>query len=150
MPRKRRVSKNYKELPFVTNIEQQTLQNTDYRRVLYTDGNLQLVLMSVPVGEEVGMEIHPHTTQFIRVESGQARVVLKGTPPSSHGNKRRSSRGRSVLDLEPGDVVVVPFNTYHNVINASPTEPLQLYTIYAPAEHAPREVQVTKAIKKTN
>jgi mannose-6-phosphate isomerase-like protein (cupin superfamily) len=115
---------------FTTNIEEATLQNTDYRRVLYTDAKQQLVLMSVPPLSQVGMEIHPRNTQFVRVESGRGKAVIG----LQHDQQKQ-------YPLNDGDIIVIPFGTYHNIINMSPNRPLQLYTIYSPAEHAPHEVQ---------
>ena len=104
---------------YVTNIEADTLANTDYRRVLFTGENTQLVLMTLQPGEEIGEEVHAEHDQFIRVESGSGVVVLNG---KKH-------------DLGDGVAVVIPAGTLHNVINTSRGEPLRLYTLYSPPEH---------------
>lgn len=109
------------------NIEKAALENTDFRRVLYTAPHCQLVLMSIRPGEDIGMETHK-LDQFIRVESGQAVVVLDGA-------------SNTVSD---GDVVVIPQGTQHNVTNTGDT-PLKLYSIYSPPEHRDAVIHVTKA-----
>lgn len=100
------------------NIERLTLQNKSYRRILYTDKNFQLVLMSISPGEEIGREKHSYQTQFFRIESGQGKIEF-------------DDHYRLVKD---GDFAIVPYNTYHNVINTG-DRPLQLYTIYTPPVH---------------
>ena len=114
---------------FVGNIEDQTLQNTDYRRVLFTGKNTQLVLMSLQPGVEIGMEVHEDHDQFIRVESGTGEAILNG---ERH-------------QLSDGVAVIVPAGVEHNVVNTSKDKPLQLYTLYAPPEHPDGTVQKTKA-----
>jgi mannose-6-phosphate isomerase-like protein (cupin superfamily) len=114
---------------FVGNIEDQTLQNTDYRRVLFTGKKTQLVLMSLQPGIEIGMEVHEDHDQFIRVESGAGVAILNG---ERH-------------QLSDGVAVVVPAGVEHNVVNTSKDKPLQLYTLYAPPEHPEGTVQKTKA-----
>lgn len=104
---------------FVANIENATLENSDYRRVLFTGQNTQLVLMSVAPGEEIGLETHAEHDQFIRVESGAGTVVLDG-------EEHR---------LADGIAVVIPAGVRHNVINTSRDTPLRLYTLYSPPEH---------------
>ena len=115
------------ELAF--NIERATTSNEAYRLTLYTDRNMQLVLMSLLVGEEIGMEVHPTTTQFIRVERGTGLAVINGHEYA----------------LKDGVAVVVPFNTPHNIINTSGTRRLDLYTIYSPPAHAPGTFQLHKS-----
>ena len=114
---------------FVGNIEDQTLQNSDYRRVLFTGKMLQLVLMSIQPGDEIGMEVHEDHDQFIRVESGAGVAILNG---ERH-------------ELVDGTAVVVPASVEHNVINTSADTPLRLYTLYAPPEHPDGTIQKTKA-----
>lgn len=112
---------------FLFNIEQETLRNTDYRRVLYTTKNLQLVLMSIQPGEDIGEETHT-LDQFIRIESGTARVVLNDVAQDS-----------------PSDfAVIIPAGVKHNIINSGQA-PLQLYTLYTPPEHKDGVVVHTKA-----
>jgi mannose-6-phosphate isomerase-like protein (cupin superfamily) len=113
---------------FVTNIERDTLENDDFRRVLYTGPNTQLVLMTLRPGEDIGLESHDGHDQFIRVESGSGYVQLNG--------KRH--------DLGDGSAVVIPSGAEHNVVNTSDTEKLRLYTLYSPPEHPDGTVQHRK------
>lgn len=114
---------------FVSNIERDTLENEDYRRVLFTGPNLQLVLMTLRPGDEIGVEVHDGHDQFIRVEEGEGVVIMDG---------ERSP-------LEDGTAVVIPAGVEHNVVNTSRDAPLRLYTLYAPPEHPEGTVQHTKA-----
>ncbi len=114
---------------YVTNIERDTLANDDYRRVLYTGPNTQLVLMSLQPGDEIGQETHEGHDQFIRVEAGAGVVVLNG--------ERHT--------LGDGSAVVIPAGVTHNVLNTSDDAPLRLYTLYSPPEHPDGTVQHTKA-----
>lgn len=114
---------------YVTNIEMKTLANKRFREVLFTADNLQLVLMTLQGGEEIGLETHDDVDQFIRVEAGSGRAILDG---EEH-------------PIEDGSVVVVPAGTAHNIVNASATEPLKLYTLYSPPEHPDGTVHETKA-----
>lgn len=111
------------------NIEQKTLENDYFREVLYTAKHMQLVVMTLQVGEEIGQEIHHDRDQFIRVEAGQGEAILDG--------ERHA--------LSDGMVVVIPAGAEHNVINTSPIERLRLYTIYAPPEHPAGTINRTKA-----
>lgn len=113
---------------YVTDIERETLANTDYRRVVFTGPKSQLVLMSIPPGEEIGVETHDATDQFIRVEGGAGYVELDG--------KRH--------ELRDGSAVVIPAGTRHNVVNNAQAA-LRLYTLYSPPEHPDGTVQRTKA-----
>ena len=113
--------------PFSTNIEKDTIENTDFRHVLYT-GHLQLVLMSLEPLEDIGQEIHDHVDQFFRFEAGEGKVV--------------TDDGEIVVGN--GDVVVIPAGTVHNIINTSATERLSMYTIYSPANHPHGTVAHTK------
>lgn len=113
---------------FITNIEQQSLENSTFRTVLYTDKNLQLVVMSLLPGEEIGMEVH-HLDQFIRVEAGEGKAVLDGVE----------------YPLADGVAVVVPQGTSHNIINTSSEHAMKLYTIYCPPDHRPGTIHTTKA-----
>lgn len=114
---------------YVTNIERDTLENEDYRRVLYTGKYMQLVLMTLQPGEEIGLETHEGHDQFIRIEAGTGYAQLD--------DERR--------DLAAGSIVVIPSGAKHNVVNTSETEPLRLYTLYSPPEHPDGTVQRTKA-----
>ena len=112
---------------YITNIEKETLENTDYRRVLYTAKNSQLVLMSIDPGDEIGEEVH-ELDQFIRLEQGVATVVLNG---ESH--------------IVPEDsAVVIPAGVNHNVVNTGDLV-LKLYSVYAPPEHKDKTVHKTKS-----
>ncbi len=114
---------------FVTNIEDTTLQNTDYRRVLYTGKHTQLVVMSIQPGEEIGEELH-HLDQFIRIEQGQAKAIL--------------NKGETIYELASEYALIIPAGTWHNIINVGDTE-LKLYTLYSPPEHKDKVVEHTKA-----
>ena len=113
---------------FVDDIEKLTEENADFRRVLYTGKNLQLVLMSLKAGEEIGEEVHEDGDQFFRVEAGKGEVLIDGvrTP------------------IEDDDAIVVPAGARHNVKNTG-KEPLRFYTVYGPPEHKDGTVHVTKA-----
>ncbi|RJR12626.1 cupin domain-containing protein [Candidatus Parcubacteria bacterium] len=111
---------------YVTNIEKETLANTDFRRVLYTGKNSQLVLMALRAGEEIGEEVHT-LDQFLRIESGEGKAILDGVEHV----------------ISDGSAVVVPAGTAHNFINTG-TVPLKLYTIYSPPEHRDGVVHATK------
>ncbi|MEK7531090.1 MAG: cupin domain-containing protein [Patescibacteria group bacterium] len=112
---------------YVTNIEKDTLANEDFRRVLYTAKNSQLVLMSLLSGEEIGAEVH-QLDQFIRVERGQGKAVLDGAE----------------YILSDGYVIVVPAGARHNIINTG-AEAMKLYTLYAPPNHKDGTVHHSKA-----
>jgi mannose-6-phosphate isomerase-like protein (cupin superfamily) len=113
---------------YITNIEDDTLQNQDFRRVLYTGRNSQLVLMSLQPKEEIGAEIHT-LDQFIRVEAGEGVAILDGVRHQ----------------ISDGTAVVVPAGTKHNIINDSETDELKLYTLYSPPEHRDGTIHKTKA-----
>ncbi len=113
---------------YVTNIEQQTLENEYFRQVLYTAKNCQLVLMSLPPGEDIGEEVH-QLDQFIRCESGTGKTILDGV---EH-------------EYTDGSVVLIPAGTRHNIINTSADKPMKLYTLYAPPNHKDGTVHKTKA-----
>lgn len=113
---------------YVHNIEQEALANENFRTVLYTDTRLQLVVMSLLPGEDIGSEVH-QLDQFIRVEAGEGKAILDGE--------------ESVI--ADGSVVIVPQGTMHNIVNTSTTKPLKLYTLYAPPNHRDGVVHKTKA-----
>lgn len=114
---------------FVVNIEKETEGNSDYRRVLYTTKNTQLVVMSIEPGDEIGNEVH-ELDQFIRVEEGKAQAIL--------------NNGEDVYELEDDFAIIIPSGTWHNVINTG-DKPLKLYTLYSPPEHKDGTVHKTKA-----
>lgn len=111
---------------FITNIEKETVDNHDYRRVLYTSKGLQLVVMNLAPGVEIGEEVHD-LDQFIRVESGSGKVILNDI---AH-------------DIRDDDAVIIPRGVKHNVLNNG-SAPLKLYSLYGPPEHKDGIVQPTK------
>lgn len=119
---------------FHTNIEEATLENGNYRKVLYTSKYSQLVLMSLKPGEEIGMEVHEENDQFFRFEAGQGKCIIDGNE----------------YELSDGVAVVVPAGAQHNIINTSYTEELKLYTIYSPAHHKDGIVRATKEEAEAN
>jgi len=112
---------------YVTNIEKESLKNSDFRRVLYTTANAQLVLMSLLPGEEIGEEVHD-VDQFLRVDQGNGQAVLEGV---SH-------------EIKDGSAIMVPAGARHNLINSSDGE-MKLYTIYMPPHHLDGTVHKTKS-----
>jgi mannose-6-phosphate isomerase-like protein (cupin superfamily) len=120
--------------PQTFDLEEATLANTSYRAVAWSGKYLQLTLMSIPVGEDIGLEAHPQTDQFLRLDAGRGRVLMGPA-------KDRLDFDREVED---GGAVFVPAGTWHNVINIG-DEPLQLYAVYAPVHHASGRVQATAA-----
>lgn len=119
---------------FNTNIEKETLENNNFRKVLYTSKHSQLVLMSIAPNSEIGLEIHNENDQFFRFESGQGKVVIDGNE----------------YKVSDGSAVVVPAGSQHNVINLSDSEDLKLYTIYSPAHHKDGIVRSTKEEAEAN
>jgi mannose-6-phosphate isomerase-like protein (cupin superfamily) len=116
--------------PYIGAIEKLAIKNKNFRQVMFTGAHAQLVLMCLQPGEDIGNEIHATVDQFFRIEEGEARFVFGG---------------KAEHLVHAGDAVVVPAGTFHNVINASPTKPLKLYTLYAPPQHPEGTVQKTKA-----
>jgi mannose-6-phosphate isomerase-like protein (cupin superfamily) len=119
---------------YVTNIEQATKDNNNFRQVLYTAKHSQLVLMSLKPQEEIGMESHPTLDQFFRFESGQGKVIIDGNE----------------YQISDGSAVIVPAGAMHNVINASSSEPLKLYTIYSPPNHRDGVMHETREQAEAN
>lgn len=119
---------------YKNNIEKLTRENTNFRKVLYTGEESQLVLMSLLPGEEIGSEVHPDNDQFFRFESGEGKVIINETE----------------YGVSDGDAVVVPKDAQHNVINTSAKVSLKLYTIYSPAHHKDGIVRATKSEAVTN
>lgn len=113
---------------FNLNIEQDTLENTDFRRVLYTSKHSQLVLMSLEPKEEIGFETHTENDQFLRFEGGTGAVLIDDNR----------------YEVGDGDAVVVPAGARHNVINLSDTDQLKIYTIYSPPHHKDGTIHTTK------
>lgn len=117
---------------FKDNIEKLTIENSNFRKVLYTGAHSQLVLMSLLPNEEIGMEIHGDNDQFFRFENGNGRVLIDGTE----------------YNVSDGDAVVVPSGAEHNVIAGD--KGLKLYTIYSPAHHKDGIIRVTKEEAESN
>ena len=113
---------------YVTNIERDTLDNEDFRRVLFTGKHTQLVLMTLIPGQDIGLETHEGHDQFIRIEAGTGEVVMDGR----------------VQPISDGTAIVIPAGAEHNVTNTSADEPLKLYTLYSPPEHPDGTVEHEK------
>lgn len=115
------------------NIEELTVANDNFRQVLYTAKHCQLVLMALPVGGEIGAEIHDENDQFFRFEAGEGKVVIDDNE----------------YLVKDGDAIIVPAGANHNVINTG-DEPLKLYTIYSPAHHKDGIVRATREEANAN
>lgn len=116
---------------YISPIDHDTIKNDDFRKVVFTGRHLQVVLMSLLPGEEIGMEAHPSVDQFFRIEQGQARFVIAGKTHYA----------------QEGYAVVVPATVSHNVINTSKTDALKLYTLYGPPNHPSGTVEHTNPEK---
>lgn len=114
---------------FSVNIEQSSLENQFFRKVLYTGKHAQLVLMSLKPGEDIGQEVHDHVDQFIRVEAGAGEAIIDGEK----------------FALSDGMAIVIPAGAEHNVINTSSSDNLSLYTLYSPPNHPDGTIHKTKA-----
>ena len=125
--------------PNAVNIEDETLANDTFRTTLWTGKHLQLTVMSIRPGDDIGLEVHPDTDQFVRVEQGRGRCQMG------------PSRDDLSFDREVSDgwAILVPAGTWHNVTNIG-DEPMQVYTVYAPQHHKPGKVHQTKAIADTD
>lgn len=110
------------------NIEQVSVDNTNFRHVLYTSKHCQLVVMSLKPGEEIGVEIHDENDQFFRFEAGEGQVMIDG----------------NTSDVSDGSAVIVPAGAEHNIINTSSTDDLKLYTLYMPPHHKDGIVRATR------
>jgi mannose-6-phosphate isomerase-like protein (cupin superfamily) len=119
---------------FHTNIERDTLENSDFRRVIYTAKHCQLVLMSLQPKEEIGLETHPENDQFLRFEGGRGAVFIDDNQ----------------YKVADGDAVIVPAGARHNVVNLSATEALKIYTIYSPPHHKDGTVHASKKVAETD
>ena len=113
---------------YIDNIEDRTKENSNFRKVLYTGTHMQLVVMSLKPGEDIGVEVHDTVDQFVRVESGEGKVVMNGEESA----------------VSDDMVFIVPAGVEHNVINTSETEDLKIYTIYAPPNHPAETVHMTR------
>ena len=119
---------------FKTNIEKETLDNTNFREVLYTGEHLQLVLMCLNPGEDIGAETHTTIDQFFRFESGKGKCIIN----------------EFEYLVKEGDVIIVPAGSKHNVINTESNSALKLYTLYSPPNHEDAIVRNTKADAANN
>jgi len=121
--------------PFVIDIARATLHNDTFRTALWTGPHLQLTVMCINPGEDIGLEVHPHVDQFLRIEEGKGMTFMGPT----HDDLP------FVQPVYDDSAVFVPAGTWHNIINTG-DEPLRLYTVYAPPNHAPGTVHETKEI----
>lgn len=126
--------KDYGANPFVINIEDATKENSNYRTALWTGNTLQLTLMSIEVGEDVGLEVHHDIDQFLRIEEGEGLVQMGSSEDQLDFEKQ----------VEDDDVVLVPAGKWHNLKNTG-VQPLKVYSIYAPVEHPHGTVHETRA-----
>lgn len=126
--------KDYGAKPFVTNIEEATEQNKNYRTALWTGQKLQLTLMSIEVGEDIGLEVHPDRDQFLRIEKGKGLVQM-GTSKDNLEFEEKAEEDYGIF---------VPAGKWHNVTNTG-DQPLKLYSIYAPVQHPFGTVHETRA-----
>lgn len=113
---------------YIGNIEELSLANTYFRKVLYTGQHSQLVLMCIQVNEDIGEEVHEIVDQFLRIEEGEGKVIMDG---EEH-------------PIRDGDAIIVPAGTKHNIINTSANRQLKLYTVYSPPHHKDGVVHKTK------
>jgi mannose-6-phosphate isomerase-like protein (cupin superfamily) len=118
---------------FKGNIKKATLENDNFRKVMYTGKHLQLVLMSLEAGEDIGTEMHPDTDQFFRFESGTGKCIID----------------RSVYNVREGNVIVVPACAEHNVMNTG-TDVFKMYTLYGPPNHEDGIIRATKEDAEEN
>lgn len=125
--------KDYGKRPFVININEAAKQNTNYRTAIWTGKHLQVTLMSIGVGEDIGLEMHPHVDQFLRIEQGRGLVQMGDI-------KDRLDFQREVFN---DDAIMVPAGKWHNLTNTG-NVPIKLYTIYAPPNHPIGTVHRTK------
>lgn len=117
-----------------TNIEKETIDNKNFRKVLYTSKHIQLVLMTLQPGEEIGEEVHDENDQFFRIESGHGKCIIDG-------NK---------YEITDGDAIVIPTGSKHNIINVDANTDLKMYTLYAPPHHKDGILRPTKKEAEEN
>ena len=120
--------------PHSFDLEPATVENENYRTVAWSGKYLQLTLMSIPVGEDIGLEVHPETDQFLRLDAGRGRVQMGPAKDQLEFDR----------EVEDGWAIVVPAGTWHNVTNIG-DEPMRLYAVYAPVHHAAGKVHATAA-----
>ena len=126
--------RDYGEEPFIFNIYHAVNRNENFRTTLWTGEHLQLTLMNIPVRSDIGVEMHPDVDQFVRVESGRARVYF--------GNNRNSLHEAGVVN--ENFAILIPAGTWHNIVNID-NRPLKIYSLYAPPQHPFGTVHKTKA-----
>lgn len=131
--------KDYGPNPFVINIEDATKANSNFRTTLWTGQNLQLTLMTINVGEDIGLESHPHLDQFIRIEEGEGLVKMGSTKDNLDFQK----------NVSDGFAIFIPAGKWHNLINTG-YKPIKLYSIYAPPQHPYNTVHETKEIAEAS
>jgi len=119
--------------PYVLDIEEATLANPNFRATLWTGTHLQLTVMSIPVGGDIGLEVHPHTDQFLRVEQGKGRVEMGPAKDDV----------TFTAEVGPASAIFVPAGTWHNLINAG-DEDVKVYTLYAPVAHVAGTLHATQ------
>lgn len=119
--------------PYVVNIEELTLENENFRTAAWTGANMQMTLMTIQPGDDIGLEVHEDHDQFLRIEQGLATVLMGDTEESMES-----------WDAEDDFAILVPAGKWHNVVNTG-DQPLKLYSLYAPSEHAHGTVHATKA-----
>jgi len=113
---------------FVDNIEELAIENENFRKVLFTGQNSQLVVMSLKPNEDIGMETHENVDQFIRIEEGEGKAILNNEE----------------FEISDGSAILIPAGTEHNIINTDSINPMKLYTLYSPPEHPDKTVQAIK------
>lgn len=126
--------KDHGPAPYVVDIEDATLKNDNYRTTLWTGTNIQLTVMSIPVGDDIGLEVHPNHDQFIRLEQGKGRVQMGPAEDDLTYEK----------EIEDDWVVLIPAGKWHNVTNIG-DEPMKVYSIYGPPHHEHGTIHETKA-----
>ena len=126
--------RDYGPEPFAFNIHHATTKNQNFRTTLWTGNHLQLTLMNIPVNSDIGVEMHPDVDQFVRVESGRAKIYF--------GNSRNSLREAEVVN--ENYAILIPAGTWHNIVNIGIC-PLKVYSLYAPPQHPFGTVHKTKA-----
>jgi len=125
--------------PYVLDIEDATEKNTNFRATLWTGTHLQLTVMSIPVGEDIGLEVHHNTDQFLRIEQGTGKVRMGPTETDI----------TFTAEVEPDSVIFVPAGMWHDVINTGEAD-LKLYTLYGPPDHVPGTLHPTKHDAETD
>ncbi|MEZ0481400.1 cupin domain-containing protein [Planococcus sp. SSTMD024] len=126
--------KDYGAESFVVNIEDATKQNDTFRTALWTGKNLQVTLMSIAAGDDIGLEVHEHGDQFLRIEEGEGLVQMGDSEDNLSFEEK----------AEDDYAILIPAGKWHNVTNTG-DKPLKIYSIYAPPEHPHSTVHKTKA-----